>query len=259
MKPHFGSAGKLTLEGQASVSPLRLSDGEIHYLWHFMQGSFMNPHIRGDLRGAWGLCQRHAWGWLIMECSYRQDWLHGPAILYEDLMQRAQTAFSMAHGSTALRRALETRAPCLMCGMDYGPESTGHPGQKARRCGRDLANFRSLALEAKTYWEPYVCGACLGQRDGQYLCRAHLLARLSRGRSRDRQIDVHKPLIDYLSCQLGLYARSFRWEWRGTATEENRASLIAAVGWCSGWSELLTIMELTEPSPAQAGPTKTGL
>ena len=53
--------------------------------------------------------------------------------------------------------------------------------------------------------------------------------------------------------------RSFRWEWHGTATEENRACLIAAVGWCSGWSELLTMIELTESSPAQVGPTKTGL
>jgi len=39
------------------------------------------------------------------------------------------------------------------------------------------------------------------------------------------------------------FGRSFRWELRGTDTGEDRAALISAVGWCSGWRPLLSIVE----------------
>ena len=52
----------------------------------------------------------------------------------------------------------------------------------------------------------------------------------------------HRDLIDYMFEQITLYARSFRWEFQGTETEENKAALISAVGWCSGWQLFLPII-----------------
>jgi hypothetical protein len=52
----------------------------------------------------------------------------------------------------------------------------------------------------------------------------------------------HQDLLNHIFQQITLYARSFRWECRGTDTEENKAALISAVGWCSGWQPLLSIL-----------------
>jgi len=75
--------------GSRHASPLRavpteawqLSDGEIHYLWWYMQGSIMDPGVRQRLRRAWGMCGRHAWGALAVETAFRPGFLHGPALL----------------------------------------------------------------------------------------------------------------------------------------------------------------------------------
>jgi hypothetical protein len=49
-----------------------LPDGEIHYLWWFIQGSIMEPEMRGRLRRTWGA--------LAVEAAYRHGYLHGPAV-----------------------------------------------------------------------------------------------------------------------------------------------------------------------------------
>jgi len=214
---------------------LPLSEGEIHYLWHFMQGSIMAPDVRRRLRLAWGMCQRHAWGWLTMECSARESWLHGPAILYEDLMERAQIILAKTRGPTALRRGFSSKGPCLMCDMGYGPQSSGYPNRKALKQGRSLVNLQSFSVETKPYWRAYVCGPCLGRQDQGTLCRLHLLGALTHGRSADADVAAQRRLIEYLAEQLAAYAQSFRWEWHDTETTENKAALITAIGWCSGW------------------------
>jgi hypothetical protein len=52
----------------------------------------------------------------------------------------------------------------------------------------------------------------------------------------------HQDLFNHIFHQISLYARSFRWEFQGTGTQENEASLISAVGWCSGWKPFLSII-----------------
>jgi len=42
---------------------------------------------------------------------------------------------------------------------------------------------------------------------------------------------------------------SFRWENRGTETVEDMAALISAVGWCSGWKPLFSIMDSVIDTP----------
>ena len=68
---------------------LQLSDGEIHYLYWFIQGSIMVPDIRHELRRAWGFCERHAWSYILVEAAFYRGYMHGAALLYEDLLTPA--------------------------------------------------------------------------------------------------------------------------------------------------------------------------
>jgi hypothetical protein len=225
--------------------PLHLSEGEINFLWWFMmEASIMVPETRDHLRRTWGLCQRHAWGWLAIECSFREDFLHGPAILYEDIMERAQLVFSRRLNSLTWQHGLKNREQCLMCDLGFGPQSTGSPNQKILQRARDFTNLKSFARKTRQYWEKYVCGLCSGKQNGGFLCRPHLLSELSQRRLKHTDIDLEKRfVVGYLSRQIKDYSRSFRWEYRNARTVENEASLITAIGWCSGWTELLRIID----------------
>ena len=97
------------IEGQRvlSLADLRPSEGEVYYLWSFIQGSIMIPETRWQLRRAWGMCERHAFVAVAVECAHRRAFLHGPAILYRDLMERARAAFDVTgplKGSQIARR-----------------------------------------------------------------------------------------------------------------------------------------------------------
>ena len=63
---------KIFNEVSSDVSRIQLSDGEIHYLYWFIQGSIMVPNIRRRLRRAWGFCERHAWGYILVEAAFWQ-------------------------------------------------------------------------------------------------------------------------------------------------------------------------------------------
>jgi hypothetical protein len=57
------------------------------------------------------------------------------------------------------------------------------------------------------------------------------------------KVEAEESFVRYLLNHLKAYSRSFRWEWRDTETVEDRASLISAVGWLSGWTELLELLK----------------
>jgi len=99
--------------------PIRLSDGEVHFLWSFIQGSIMIPETRRALRRAWGMCQRHSYGFLAVDAAFRHGWLHAPTILYADLMERARAALDIGglFWPARLAARLRARGPCLMCGL----------------------------------------------------------------------------------------------------------------------------------------------
>ncbi len=106
---------------------LQLSDGEIHYLYWFIQGSIMVPEMRHRLRRAWGFCERHAWGYILVEAAFYRGYMHGSALLYEDLLTPALSAFA-AQGplkNWRLARNLRRKGPCPMCDMGFGPQSKG--------------------------------------------------------------------------------------------------------------------------------------
>ncbi len=220
-----------------------LSNGEIHYLWWYIQGSIMSPFVREKLRRAWGMCERHAWGAIFVESSFRHGYLHGPSVLYEDLMSRALASFQ-SRGPGRLPRAihgLRERGPCPMCEMGLGPHSQGMASSQLVERGKDWGLMRDIALRTLPHWRHMLCGKCLGD-DSPVRCRHHLVSETSRARGRHQ---AHMQLVSEILERVSRYCRSFRWEFRGTDTDMDLAGLLAAVGWCSGWRPLLELLEIS--------------
>lgn len=221
-------------------SEFGLSDGEIHYLYWFIQGSIMSPDVRQRLRRAWGFCERHAWGYVLVEAAFCRGYMHGASLLYEDLLTPALSISRMRGPlqNWRLVKDLRNRGPCPMCKMGFGPHSKGIASPELVKRGRDITELGKLADSTETYWQKTICGRCAKNGSAQR-CRRHLIEDASKG-----LVDTfftHSTLVEYIFCHLSRYHRSFRLEFQGTQTAEDVAALISAVGWCSGWRAFLSI------------------
>jgi len=220
---------------------LRLSPGEIHFLWWFIQGGIMEPETRQRMRKAWGFCERHTWGWISVEAAFRSGYLLGPAVLYEDVMERA-VKFFHTNGpvqSARVRLHVREKGPCLMCESGYGPDSKAMAAAKLIERGRDLYHLRLVAERTRPYWRKDVCGICAGT-ESPMRCRKHFV----RGDVDSvNHFPLQKEFITSLFPHVANFLRSFRWEYRDTQTVEDMAALISAVGWCSGWTIFLELVD----------------
>ncbi len=233
---------------------LQLSPGEIHFLWWFIQGSIMNPSTRTRLRRAWGMCQRHSWGWMVVEAAFRNAYMHGPAVLYEDLMVSAARLFKVRGPGQLGRiaRRLREKHPCLMCEEGYNSASKGFVKPHIVKQGRDLTQFRLLAARTQAFWGNRVCGSCTNT-DSPLRCRIHLIAELSSGHASD--IAFHRDALVNIVERIRRYARSFQFEFQGTRTYEDEAALIEAVAWCCGWETFFALLSISEEE--SANPVRT--
>jgi hypothetical protein len=221
-------------------SEFRLSDGEVHYLYWFIQGSIMVPDIRHRLRRAWGFCERHAWAYVLVEAAFYRGYMHGASLLYEDLLTPA-LSMSRIRGPVKnwrLVRNLRLKGPCPMCKMGFGPQSKGIVSADLIEKGRDVTELSALARKTEKYWQRAVCGRCAKNGSAQR-CRRHLIEDASQGLI--DTLSTHNSLVEYIFYHLSRYHRSFRLEFQGTQTDEDIAALISAVGWCSGWRIFLSI------------------
>lgn len=176
------SPGVLTVSGRVAS----LSTGEVGSLGPFAQASIMLPEVRSVLRRGWGLCGRHAAGWLVLESALRHRYLHGPAVLYADLMDGARAAFE-AHGPLATERVawhLAARGPCHLCEMDVGADTAGFVSPELLRRARDASGWIVFLVETRALWVPHVCGCCAGD-DSAARCRQHLVDDIAAGRPAD--------------------------------------------------------------------------
>lgn len=114
-------------------------------------------------------------------------------------------------------------------------------GMEQVQIGRNLGELQALALKTTTYWQKPLCGRCAGN-DSPQRCRLHLIEEISQGMMSDPS--PHASLVDSIAEHIKTHARSFRYEYHGTQTEEDTAALISAVGWCSGWQTFLSIVGL---------------
>ena len=221
---------------------VHLTDGEVHFLWWFIRGSMMNPDTRRQLRQAWGMCSRHAAGLLAVEAAFRQGRMQASALLYLDLIERAVGAITSRGPFAEVRaaRRLDTHGPCLMCELRVAGAASGGAPADLLTLGRDSIQLTWSANESRRYWEPLVCRDCRVGAAGPR-CRVHLVAHAQS--VRPDELAPERAALGHIYRHLVRYARSFRMEHPGVDTPEDRAALVEAVGWCSGWSGLFGMFE----------------
>jgi len=101
----------------------------------------MVPDIRRGLRRAWGFCERHAWGCILVEAAFYRGYMHGAALLYEDLLTPALSAFhdQGPMKNWRLARNFRPKGPCPMCEMGFDPQSKRKARPELIEKGRDSA------------------------------------------------------------------------------------------------------------------------
>jgi len=206
----------------------------------------MDADVRARLYAHWGMCARHALGFLCVEAAFRPHLIHGSTILYNELMRRALHLLD-GHGLYGLapagvaRHRLRPSGPCHMCSLGYGPESPGNAPPERLAQGRDLANARAFARENCDGWLPYVCGRCSGN-GSDVLCRTHLIESMEHEGA--PALRHHAATVSAIAEHLARFEHAFRWDSRGTDSAQDRGALVASIGWCSGWSEILQTLDL---------------
>jgi hypothetical protein len=225
---------------------LAITDGEIHFLWWFIQGSIMTPETRKALLRAYGFCERHAWVHLSVEMSFRTRHFLGPVILYQALIEksvRAVQARQRIRFPSTLRQ-LQAAGPCFLCALNINHAAAGAAPPSRLDRGRDSSALRAFATSLAALWRPTVCTICAGEACEAVVssrCRPHLLAAL--------QLQLHKPVdvswqqatLEELALRLARYQASFV-AGADEPSDQACAALIAATGWCSGWRPLLTLL-----------------
>ncbi len=203
----------------------------------------MDPYVWQNMRKAWGMCERHAWDWLRVETAFRQWYMMGPSILYKDLMERA-VRFCNVRGpmsKTRARVSLREKGRCLMCEAGFGPHSRTFAEPELIEKARNLEQLRLMAQRTFPYWSGAVCGTCAGTTSTAR-CRRHFLET----KTSVREINWQKEFLTGTCRLLAAYAQSFRWGFHHLRTDEGASALISAIGWCSGWAILLSIMDQSE-------------
>ena len=240
-KLFHGTGTTRTPNGADELLSWPLPDGAVHFFYWFIQGTIMYPDTRDALRGSWGFCARHAWACLSVEIAFRDRFLLGPAILYEELLERAVRCLA-ARGPFRRRRLLRTllaKRPCIACELDIENAGRGAFSQSRLDHGRDTEPLRAFALETENHWRKAVCGACSG--DGSSLrCRPHLLQDLAAKVAIDQT--AHWRNVQSALTDLTSFYRSLLWGYTGAVPAEQRASIFVAVGWMSGWRPLLDLI-----------------
>jgi hypothetical protein len=223
---------------------LAITDGEIHFLWWFIQGSIMTPETRTALLRGFGFCERHAWVHLSVEMSFRKRHFLGSAILYRALIEKAVQAIQ-ASQHVSLRspiHRLRSAGPCFLCALNIDSGGAGASPLARLERGRDSSRLRAFASALAPLWRSTVCAVCVRgayPTVAPHRCRPHLLSDMKLRTPID--LSWQQATLQELSDRLTRYESSFA-AGAGEPSDEDRAALISAVGWCSGWRPLLALL-----------------
>ena len=226
------------------MKDLGITDGEVNFLWWFIQGSIMNPETWGSLLKGYGFCERHAWVHINIEMAFRPRYLLPPTILYLALLGQGLSALALRRAANVgkARRRLEAEGPCLLCKLNIRGAFGGAASESRLAQGKSTRNLWSLASELEPLWQEMACPICAeneGFKEGIYLCRNHLLAEIRSGRPVD--LRAQAMFLAKLSQSVRSLQQSYMAE-GPKAADADRAGLLAAIGWCSGWRPLLALL-----------------
>jgi hypothetical protein len=243
----MAAAAPFSPQGEAvcrsETQQLAISDGEINFLWSFIQGSIMNPETRNALLRGFGFCERHAWVHLSVEMAFRKRHFLGPVILYRALIEKAvHTCQAQGLGSRRVVRQLRARGPCFLCTLNINHAFAGAASPARLDRGRDSSGLCVFSANLAPLWRPKVCAVCQGAAravETPARCRPHLLATAKMKEPID--LSWQQATLQELSERLIRYERSFA-AGAHEPHDRERAALIAAIGWCSGWRPLIALL-----------------
>jgi hypothetical protein len=199
--------------------------------------SLADPAARHSMHASWGFCGRHSRSLLSVEARSESRLGFLSALVYVDLLEQALTALTV-HGPLAgfhARSSLRSRGQCPLCVTGVEPDTESLTSGETGLVPNPAlsAAFGALVAESRPYWLPFACPKCLRTGKGT-LCREHLRTTLP-----GASLPEARASLGALARSLIAYSRSFLEGGARRATAEERAGLMAAVGWCVGWREIL--------------------
>jgi putative (di)nucleoside polyphosphate hydrolase len=232
---------------QVDGGPLAITDGEVNFIEGFTHDGSIGAECGLQLMEYWGYCERHAWVSLAVEMSMLHGFCSRSASLYVDILQKAIAVLAAQDRSRqrAVAKQLKECGTCMICNVN--PTRRGLLPAAALAKAKDPTRLRSFAETSTKYWHSDCCPRCI-KRAGGHLCRRHVIEAIGEERAVDPKAE--REYLMNLLDRLEIYAWSFSWGFRGIDGPEDRAALISAIGWCSGWSSLAAIVPLGHPSSA---------
>jgi hypothetical protein len=219
---------------------LAISDGEANCILGFIHDGSIAAEPWHRLMGAWGYCERHAWASLAVEMSALEGFVSRSAFLYFDLLRQAVAilARQTSRNQRAAAKRLAERNPCMLC--EINPRRRGWLSDAELAEAKDQTRLRRFAESLAPLWQGNCCPQCIGAESRGRLCRRHLEAAI-RAKQSVSLDDDYRYLLSLLP-HVENYARSFMWGYRDSDSPEDRAALLSAIGWCSGWSSLAALV-----------------
>jgi 8-oxo-dGTP pyrophosphatase MutT (NUDIX family) len=235
-------------EVEVDAGPLEITDGEVNFIQGFVHDGSIGAECGLQLVRYWGYCERHAWVSLAVEMSLLHGFCSRSATLYTDVLRQGIAALSPEYHRRprAVAKALKESGTCMICSAN--PRGRGLLTVAELAKAKDVSSLRSLAEGSAQFWASDCCPHCINGATHGHLCRRHLIEALDIGTPSNLDAD-HRHLVNVLA-RLENFAWSFSWDFRGIDGPEDRAALISAIGWCSGWSSLGAIIPFGQPSSA---------
>jgi hypothetical protein len=227
-----------------------LTHEEVRILWSFVHGDIMNPGVRAQLYGYWGLCERHSWAYAVVEIELWESGGgarggHQPfdvSVLYADLLARMRAEITRAHRRHGQLRAITRSGVCVVC-ADIASEEPAemavtHAGMDLEKLTAEanrMEHTKSWLDETMRVWGPRVCPSCrresVPEGEGQ-LCRMHLERILEQ-----RAIDgaALTAYLEELERSVRQLTDSMTQDGKLSSPEAD-ASWVGALAWFNNWT-----------------------
>jgi hypothetical protein len=231
--------------GARAMAPFALTDGEANCILGFIHDGSIAAEPWHQLMGAWGYCEHHAWASLAVEMSALEGFVSRSAFLYLDLLRQAVAILAPKASRTrrVVARRLAAHNPCMLC--EINPRRRGWLSDAELSKAKDQTRLRQFAESLAPLWQVNYCPQCNGAERGGRLCRRHLEATIRANQSVN--LDDDYQYLSNLLMHVETYAKSFMWAHRDSEGPDDRAALLSAIGWCSGWSNLAALVGIDSP------------
>lgn len=234
----------------SSAPDQNLGAEEVRILWDFVHGDIMDSNTRRRLVEHWGMCERHAWAYALVEVELWHAGAgkrggHQPfdvSILYADLAAKMHDQLRHTRHRGRIRM-LEGKGSCVVCDDLRGPDPTGivvtHAGMDLAELTEEanrMDHIRDWMVETRPVWSEFVCPECADEMNfpasgPRQRCRPHLI---EVGEVDDTASFAGFGLLGELSVQLRALTDSMT-QAGAPSTPVVDASWVRTMAWFHSW------------------------